>query len=92
MYILGEVTQGPPPTVHRCGVLRSTRIWTLDHLPDPVAWTSYFLTLTPVSCQQSTPLSLWFCFIHLQKESLRPDTSVFPWNPDHQQEDDLRGS
>ena len=40
---------------------------------------------------QSTLLNLWFSFIHLQKESLRPDMSSSPWNQDQQHEDDFPG-
>ena len=50
MYILGKIPQGLPTTSLRCGVLRSTRILTLDHLPAPIPWTAYCLRLTPVSC------------------------------------------
>ena len=50
MYILGKIPQGLPTTSLRCGVLRPTRILTLDHLPAPIPWTAYCLRLTPVSC------------------------------------------
>ena len=45
MYILGKIPQGLPPTSLRCGVLRPTRILTLDLLPTSVPWTGYFCTL-----------------------------------------------
>ena len=44
MYIRGK----------RCGVVRSTRILTLDHLPASVPWTTYCLRLTPSAITEST--------------------------------------
>ena len=51
-----------------------------------------FVRLTPVSCHtvdSTKPLVLLF---HLQRESLRPDTSSSPWNQEQQHEDDFPGS
>ena len=63
---LGQLTaktKKGTPTSQRCGVLRSTRILTLDQLPAPVPWTAYCLRLTPGShhtVDSSKPLLL-FC-------------------------------
>ena len=50
MDVLGEIPHGHPPISQSCGVVKSTRILTLDQLPAPVPWTAYRLRLTPVSC------------------------------------------
>ena len=59
----------------------STEVWSTEVHQDsvhwisyqlPVPWTAYCLRLTPVSQHTVTLLNLPFCFIHLQKESLRP--------------------
>ena len=91
MCILGKIPQGLPTTSLRCGVLRSTRILTLDQLPDPVPWTAYCLSLTLVS-RHAVDSPKRFCFIHLQKQSLRPDMSSSPRNQDQQHKDDFPGS
>ena len=89
MYILGKT---PPPSSQRCKVLRSIGLLTMDHLPAPVRCTADCLRLTPVSHHTVTLLNLWFCFVHLQKVSLRPGTSSSPWNQDQQHEDDFPAS
>ena len=48
MNILGQIPRGLPSTSLRCGVLRSTRILTLDYLPAPIPWTTYCLRFTLV--------------------------------------------
>ena len=46
--------------------------------------------VSPLSAiTQSTLLNLWFCFIHLQKESPRPDTSSSAWTLDQHHEEDF---
>ena len=94
MCILGKIPQGLPTTSLRCGVLRSTRFLTLDHLPAPIPWTAHCLSWgSPLSAvTQSTRLNLWSHFIHLQEGSLRKDTSSSPWNQHQQYEDNLLGS
>ena len=41
----------------------------------------------PCQPSKSTLLNIWFCFIHLQKQSLRPDMTSSPWNWDQQHDD-----
>ena len=81
MNILGKIPHGP--TYHRdVEYWGPPEICPLDQPPAPVAWTSYCLRLTLVSHHTVSSTKLWSCFIHLQKESLRPDTSP-AWNQDH---------
>ena len=94
MYLLGKIPQGPPPTLQRCALVRSTRILTLDQLAAPVPWTVYCLSLIPGGCQKvdSTNYLCFFFFNSPTEESLRPDTSSYPWNQGQQPEDDFPGS
>ena len=87
----GENSTWTSHTLQKCGVLRSTRILTLDQLPAPVPWTAYCLSLTLVS-RHAVDSPKRFCFIHLQKQSLRPDMSSSPRNQDQQHKDDFPGS
>ena len=91
MYILGKIPQGLPTTSLRCGVLRPTRILTLDHLPAPIPWTAYCLRLTPVSHHTVTSTKLLILF-YSPTESLRPVTSSSAWNQDQQHRDDFPAS
>ena len=81
MYILGKIPQGlqhhrdveywgPPGFWHWIS-------YQLLYPGQPTAWGSPLWAVL-----QLTLLNLWFSFIHLQKESLRPDTSP-AWNQDH---------
>ena len=91
MYILGTIPQGN--CCHRD--VRVEVHWELDtgsatsslYPGQPTAWGSPLWAVL-----QLTLLNLWFSFIHLQKESLRPDMSSSPWNQDQQHEDDFPGS
>ena len=63
MDILGEIPHGHPPISQSCGLVKSTRILTLDQLPAPVPWTAYRLRLTPVGRHTITstkPLLLFY--------------------------------
>ena len=90
MYTLGTIPQG---TCHhrnvQCWGPPGIGYWISYQLPVPwiAYWGSPLSTVT-----QLTQLNLWFSFIHLYKESLRPGTSSCPWNQDQQHEDDFPGS
>ena len=87
----GENSTWTSHTLQKCGVLRSTRILTLDQLPAPVPWTSTAWGSPLSAVTESTLLNLWFSSTHLQKECLRPDPSSSAWNQDQQHEDDFPG-
>ena len=91
MYILGKIPQGlqhhrdveywcPPGFWHWIS-------YQLLYPAQPTSWGSPLAVIT-----QSTLLNLCFCFVHLQKESLRPGTSSSPRNQDQQHKDDFPGS
>ena len=59
----GENSTWTSHTLQKCGVLRSTRILTLDQLPAPAPWTASRLRLTPVSrhtINSTKPLVLFY--------------------------------
>ena len=67
----------------RCGVLRSTRNLPIGSATSSCSLDILLPMLTLVSHHTVSSTKLWSCFIHLQKWSLRPDTSS-AWNQDHQ--------
>ena len=80
MYILGKIPQGlqhhrdaecwgPPGFWHWIS-------YQLLYPAQPTSWGSPLAVIT-----QLTLANLCSCFVHLQKESLRPDTSWSPWCP-----------
>ena len=90
IYILGKIPHGPPTHYRNVECWGPPGFWhriiyQFLYPGHPTAWGSPLSTVT-----HSTLLNLGFCFIHLQKESLIPDTS--PWNQDQQHEDNFPGS
>ena len=85
-YVRDVECWGPPGFWHWISYQLLTAPTSKDQ-GQPTAWGSPLAVIT-----QSTLLNLCFCFVHLQKESLRPDTSSSPWNQDQQHEDDFPGS
>ena len=72
--------------------MRSTRILSIGSPISSCTLIMNCMKLTPVNCHTVTSTKPLVLFVHLQRESLRPDMCSSPWNQDQQHEHDLPGS